>query len=83
MSDGQLQDEYDFLIAGSGFAGAVMAERLAAGGNTCLVVDRRDHIGGNAYDAPDSAGVVEMTAIVTRQAPNTRRFNTPVGTCIG
>ena len=48
----------DFLIVGTGFAGAVLAERLASqAGQTCLVVDRRNHIGGNAYDYHDRAGV--------------------------
>jgi len=50
---------YDFLIAGAGFAGAVCAEQLASrAGKTCLVVDRRSHIAGNAYDFYDSAGVL-------------------------
>jgi len=49
----------DVLIVGAGFAGLVMAERLSNElGKTCLVVDRRDHIGGNAYDYYNDAGVL-------------------------
>ncbi len=48
---------WDFLIVGAGFAGAVCAEQLASAGHSCLIVDRRDHIGGNAYDCLDQAGV--------------------------
>jgi UDP-galactopyranose mutase len=50
---------WDYLIIGAGFAGAVLAERLASqAGASCLVIDRRSHIGGNAYDCTDSAGVL-------------------------
>jgi len=50
---------WDYLIVGAGFSGAVLAERLASQrGATCLVIDRRDHIGGNAYDKRDAAGVI-------------------------
>ncbi|MEQ1854323.1 MAG: UDP-galactopyranose mutase [Chthoniobacteraceae bacterium] len=50
---------WDYLIVGAGFAGAVLAERLASQrGATCLVLDRRAHIGGNAYDCHDAAGVL-------------------------
>src|SRR3954470_16925888 len=42
---------FDYLIAGAGFAGSVLAERLARGsGKKVLMVDKRPHIGGNAYD---------------------------------
>ena len=48
---------YDWLIVGAGFAGSVMAERLAAGsGQKVLVVDRRPHIAGNAYDERNAVG---------------------------
>ena len=51
--------EFDYLIVGAGFAGAVIAERLASQlGKTCLVVDRRSHIAGNCYDAYTDSGVL-------------------------
>ena len=53
-----LTGRYDYLVVGAGFAGAVCAERLAAAGRRVLVVDRRPHIGGNAYDELDDAGVL-------------------------
>ena len=39
---------FDYLVVGAGFAGSVMAERLAAGsGKRVLIIDKRPHIGGN------------------------------------
>ena len=50
---------FDTLVVGAGFAGAVLAERLASQlGQRVLVVERRAHIGGNAYDRHDDAGVL-------------------------
>jgi UDP-galactopyranose mutase len=50
---------FDYVIVGAGFAGAVVAERLAAdAGKRVLIVDKRMHIGGNAYDHYDAAGVL-------------------------
>lgn len=48
----------DFLIVGAGFSGLVIAEQLSNAGWKCVVVDKRDHIGGNAYDCCDEAGVL-------------------------
>ena len=41
--------KYDYLIVGAGFFGAVFAHEAASRGKRCLVVERRDHIGGNCY----------------------------------
>lgn len=50
---------FDYLIVGAGFAGSVLAERLARGlGQRVLICDQRSHIGGNAYDEYDAAGVL-------------------------
>jgi UDP-galactopyranose mutase len=50
---------FDYLVVGAGFAGATIAERLAAhAGKTVLICDKRPHIGGNAYDHFDEAGVL-------------------------
>ncbi len=53
------QAAFDTLVVGAGFAGSVLAERLAnVCGQRVLVVDKRPHIGGNAYDRYDDAGVL-------------------------
>ena len=50
---------YDYLIVGAGFAGSVMAERLASQlDKRVLVVEKRNHIGGNAYDEYDEHGIL-------------------------
>ncbi|WP_161882378.1 UDP-galactopyranose mutase [Deinococcus alpinitundrae] len=49
---------FDYLIVGAGFAGSVLAERLASEGKRVLIVDKRPHIGGNAYDCYDDAGIL-------------------------
>ena len=50
---------FDWLIVGAGFAGSILAERLASQrGERVMVIDRRPHIAGNAYDHLDSAGVL-------------------------
>jgi UDP-galactopyranose mutase len=50
---------FDYLIVGAGFAGSVLAERLATqAGKTVLIIDRRNHIGGNAYDHYNEDGIL-------------------------
>ncbi len=51
--------KYDYLIVGAGFAGSVMAERLASQQNKkVLVVEKRHHIAGNAFDEYDEHGIL-------------------------
>lgn len=47
----------DALVVGAGFAGSVMARELAEAGRRVRVIDRRDHVGGNAWDRLDAHGV--------------------------
>ncbi len=50
---------FDYLIVGAGFAGSVLAERLASGsGKRVLVIDKRNHIGGNAFDHYNAQGLL-------------------------
>ncbi|HEY5063120.1 MAG TPA: UDP-galactopyranose mutase [Gemmatimonadaceae bacterium] len=63
----------DYLIVGAGFSGLVLAERLSSQlGKRCIVVERRNHIGGNAHDEYDAAGV-----LVHRYGPHYFRTNAP------
>ena len=50
---------FDYMIVGAGFAGSVLAERLAGqSGKRILIIDRRNHIGGNAYDCYNDDGIL-------------------------
>jgi UDP-galactopyranose mutase len=50
---------FDWLVVGAGFAGSVLAERLASiRGDQVLVIDRRPHVGGNAFDRYNDAGLL-------------------------
>ena len=45
------------LVVGAGFSGAVIAHQLAKAGHDIVVIDERDHIGGNAYDYKNDKGI--------------------------
>ena len=63
--------DHDVLVVGAGFAGAVLAERLASRCNLrVLVVDRRKTLGGNAHDSVNGAGI-----LLHRHGPHYFRTN--------
>ena len=49
--------KYDVIIVGAGYAGAVMAEQFASDGKKVLLLEKKNHIGGNAYDYMDETGI--------------------------
>ncbi len=56
---GRSAGQYDYIVVGAGFAGSVTAERLASQlGKRVLVIDKRPHIAGNAYDCENEHGVL-------------------------
>ncbi|MDJ1493502.1 UDP-galactopyranose mutase [Cytophagaceae bacterium DM2B3-1] len=64
---------FDYLIVGAGFAGAVLAERLAKKSNKkVLIIDKRKHIGGNAYDYYNESGI-----LIHKYGPHIFHTNSP------
>src|SRR5947209_13953320 len=64
---------FDYLIVGAGFAGSVLAERLASQADKkVLLVEKRNHIGGNAYDCYNEAGI-----LVHKYGPHIFHTNSP------
>jgi UDP-galactopyranose mutase len=53
-----LKEKTDILIAGAGFSGMVLAERFASHGLKCTILEKRPHIGGNAWDCADRNGLL-------------------------
>lgn len=51
-------NNFDYLVVGAGFAGTVCAQQLAEMGKKVLIIDKRPHIGGNAFDQYDEHGVL-------------------------
>ena len=53
-----LSDEYDLVIVGAGLSGSVIAQQASArAGLRSLIIDKRDHIGGNCFDYVDEHGI--------------------------
>ena len=53
------EKSFDYLVVGAGFAGSVLAERLASQlGKRVVIIDKRDHVGGNAYDHYNESGIL-------------------------
>ncbi len=63
----------DWIVVGAGFTGATFAERMATAGKRVLVVERRSHIGGNAYDEHNNDGI-----LVHRYGPHIFHTNSEV-----
>ena len=67
-------ERFDYLVVGAGFAGAVVAERLASQlGKRVLIVDKRNHVAGNAYDHLNEDGI-----LVHRYGPHIFHTNSQV-----
>jgi UDP-galactopyranose mutase len=62
----------DVLVVGAGFSGSVIAERCATAGMKVVIIDKREHIAGNAYDELDPHGV-----LVHRYGPHIFHTNAP------
>ena len=52
--------EYDLFVVGSGFFGLTIAERMASAGKKVLIVEKREHIGGNAYSEAEPETGIEI-----------------------
>ena len=68
-----MSSSFDYLIVGAGFAGLTAAERLCTQhGKKCLIIEKREHLGGNAYDRYDDHGV-----LIHHYGPHYFRTNSP------
>ena len=54
----EMKKDYDIIIGGAGYAGSIMARKYAEAGRKVLLVDRRNHIGGNMYDYKSDSGIL-------------------------
>lgn len=65
-------EKYDYLVVGAGISGCTISERLASFGRKVLLIDKRDHLGGNCFDFYDSAGV-----LIHKYGPHYFRTDSP------
>ena len=66
---------FDYLIVGAGFAGSVLAERLATQANKkVLIIDKRDHIAGNAYDYYNNDGILIQNMVLIFFIPIQKKY---------
>ena len=63
---------FDYLIVGAGLAGSTLANLLKKNGQSVVVIDKRNHIGGNCYDFFDESGV-----LIHKYGPHYFRTNYP------
>ena len=50
--------KYDMIVVGAGLSGSVLARQLAESDRQILILEKRDHIGGNSFDVVNDAGVM-------------------------
>ncbi len=55
-----MEEKYDLVVVGAGFYGATVAERIADSGKKVLVIERRNHLAGNAYSETDDETGIEI-----------------------
>jgi UDP-galactopyranose mutase len=72
-----MRESYDYLIVGAGLSGLVLAERLGSLGRTSLVVEKRDHIGGNCHDRKDRQRALLSTSTARITSAPTPSWSAP------
>ena len=65
-----MKNQWDMLVVGSGLSGMVIAHEAAQCGKRVLILEKRDHIGGNIFDYRDQNGVLVQKYGMTRTSRN-------------
>ena len=69
-----MNNKYDFVIIGAGLSGCVLANKLASKGKKVLILEKRNHVGGNVYDEVDK----ETNVIVQKYGPHIFHTNNEI-----